>query len=92
MYRPQARGHFMNSTNEATSAAVSATVPTPIEVPLTATQLAPLIHLHRETILKWAREGRIPHRRLGARKVLFLPSEVSAWLSSGYAGDAVRAA
>jgi excisionase family DNA binding protein len=83
----------MNSIkNGTTSAAVSATASTPIERPLTASELAPLIHLHRETILKWARENRIPHRRLGARKIVFVPSEINRWLSSGYAGDAVRAA
>lgn len=83
----------MTTTNEATStAAVPVTASTPIEVPLTAAQLAPLLDLHVVTLLRWAREGRIPHRRLSARKVVFLPSEVRAWLSSGYAGDAVHAA
>jgi predicted DNA-binding transcriptional regulator AlpA len=53
-----------------------------IEVPLTAGELAPLIHLQPVTILRWAREGRIPHRRLSARKILFLPSEINKWLAS----------
>ena len=72
----------MNSTDNATPAAVSATA-SPIEQLLTADELSRHIHLHRETILKWAREGRIPHRRLGARRVLFLASEVNKWLASG---------
>lgn len=86
-------GLFM-TPNEAptpTSTAVSATA-SRIEVPLTAAQLAPLIHLHRVTVLRWAKEGRIPCRRLSARKVLFIPSEVNRWLSSGYTELATRAA
>ncbi|MBS1816217.1 MAG: helix-turn-helix domain-containing protein [Acidobacteria bacterium] len=66
-----------------------------IETPLTAQQLSQLVPLHPVTILRWAREGRIPHRRLSARKVIFLPAEIKAWLSSGFAGYsdcAVRAA
>lgn len=54
-----------------------------IETPLTAQELSKIVPLHPVTILRWAREGRIPCRRLSARKVLFLPSEVSRWLSSG---------
>lgn len=34
-----------------------------IEQPLSATELAPIIGLHSVTILRWAREGRIPLRR-----------------------------
>lgn len=70
-----------NATNE-TSTAVPVTA-SQIERPLTAAQLAPLIHLHPVTLLKWAKAGRIPCRRLSARKILFLPSEVNRWLSSG---------
>jgi predicted DNA-binding transcriptional regulator AlpA len=57
--------------------------PNPIERPLTAQQLAEIVPLHHVTILRWAREGRIPHRRLSARKIVFLPSEINTWLSSG---------
>lgn len=53
-----------------------------IEVPLTATELSRILPLHPVTILKWAREGKIPHRRLSARKIVFLPSEIQAWLQS----------
>jgi excisionase family DNA binding protein len=52
-----------------------------IEQPLSATELAPIIGLHSVTILRWAREGRIPHHRLSARKIVFLPSEINRWLS-----------
>ena len=68
---------------------------TDIEKPLTAQELAKIVPLHPVTILRWAREGRIPHRRLGARKVLFLPSEVQKWIELGsnlYPEYAVRAA
>jgi len=68
--------------NEATSTAVSATASTQIEVLLTAAQLAPLIHLHPVTLLKWAKEGKIPCRRISPRKVLFLPNEINRWLTS----------
>jgi excisionase family DNA binding protein len=54
-----------------------------IERPLSATELAPMIGLHSVTILRWAREGRIPHHRLSARKIVFLPSEINHWLASG---------
>jgi excisionase family DNA binding protein len=63
-----------------------------MEIPLTAQELSKILRLHPVTVQRWAREGRIPCRRLSARKVLFLPSEVSKWLSSGYAGNAVHAA
>ena len=54
-----------------------------IERPLSATELAPIIGMHSVTILRWAREGRIPHHRLSARKIIFLPSEISHWLAGG---------
>ena len=49
---------------------------------LTAEELAKILPLHPETIRKWAREGRIPHRRLG-RKIVFLSAEIDAWIASG---------
>jgi excisionase family DNA binding protein len=30
---------------------------------LTATQVARRLHVSRQTVARWAREGRIPHRR-----------------------------
>jgi predicted site-specific integrase-resolvase len=62
---------------------------------LTAQQLAEIVPLHPVTLLRWAREGKIPHRRLSARKIVFLPREINAWLASGsslYPTDAGRAA
>lgn len=62
---------------------------------LTAQELSQIVPLHPVTILRWAREGRIPHRRLSARKIVFLLSEINAWLSSGsnlYTDLATRAA
>jgi excisionase family DNA binding protein len=73
-----------------TSEAPAATCP--IERPLTAEELAPILGLHKVTLLRWAREGRVPSRRLSARKVVFLPSEINKWLTNSYAGDAGRAA
>jgi predicted DNA-binding transcriptional regulator AlpA len=51
-----------------------------------------VIDLHPVTILRWAREGKIPSRRLSARKIVFLASEVNAWLESRYTVPVVRAA
>lgn len=68
------------------------TVATSIVRPLSAAELAPQLGLHSGTLLRWAREDRIPHRRLSARKIVFIPSEVDAWLASGYTDSAVRAA
>jgi predicted DNA-binding transcriptional regulator AlpA len=61
-----------------------------IERPLSAAELAPMIGLHSVTILRWAREGRIPHHRLSARKIVFLPSEIRHWLANGSGLYAVR--
>ena len=48
---------------------------------LTAQELSRIVPLHPVTILRWARENRIPHHRLSARKIVFLPSEINKWLS-----------
>jgi len=45
---------------------------------LTAVEDGQLLGLHPVTLLRWAREGRIPHRRLG-RKVTFRSSELNSW-------------
>jgi len=61
----------------------------------TAPEIAALLRIHPVTLLRWAREGRIPHRRLGARKIVFIPAEIADWLRSGaklYTVSAVRAA
>jgi excisionase family DNA binding protein len=61
-----------------------------IERPLSATELAPVIGLHSVTILRWAREGKIPHHRLSARKIVFLPSEINRWIAGGSGLYAIR--
>jgi hypothetical protein len=63
----------------------------PLEAPLSARQLAEILPLHPVTILKWARQGKIPCHRLSPRKIVFLPSEITKWLSD-YTNKAVRAA
>jgi excisionase family DNA binding protein len=55
---------------------------TTVKTILNAKELSKFLPLHPETIRKWAREGHIPHRRLG-RKVVFLSSEIDAWIASG---------
>jgi len=55
---------------------------TSIEKPLTARELADFIGLHPVTILRWARTGRIPCRKLSAKKVVFLPSQIQEWLNA----------
>jgi excisionase family DNA binding protein len=61
-----------------------------IERPLSATELAQVIGLHSVTILRWAREGKIPHHRLSARKIVFLPSEINRWIAAGSGLYAIR--
>jgi len=83
-------------TQQDASASVSITPGNAAANPvLTAQELSQIVPLHPVTILRWAREGRIPHRRLGPRKIVFLLSDVNAWLDSnraGYTEQAVRAA
>ncbi|WP_172838362.1 helix-turn-helix domain-containing protein [Terriglobus roseus] len=66
-----------------TSVAPSAITVPVIEKPLTAQQLAEIVPLHPVTLLRWARENRIPHRRLGPRRVVFMPSQIQHWLATG---------
>jgi excisionase family DNA binding protein len=47
--------------------------------------------VHPVTLLRWARDGRIPHRRFG-RKVKFRASELNSWSTTAYTGSAVRVA
>jgi excisionase family DNA binding protein len=58
---------------------------------LTADEAAARLRLHPVTVLRWAREGKIPHRRLG-RKVVFPVSLLKSWLESSYMESPVRAA
>jgi excisionase family DNA binding protein len=61
------------------------------ETLLTPEDTAQLLDLHPVTLLRWAREGRVPHHRLG-RKIRFRASELNSWLATGYTDTAVRAA
>jgi excisionase family DNA binding protein len=61
------------------------------EALLSATQAASLLNLHPNTLLLWAREGKVPCLRLG-RRVAFRASSLNQWLSEQYTNVAVRAA
>lgn len=50
---------------------------------LSAIQAATLVKLHPGTLLRWAREGRVPHHRM-SRKVFFRASELDAWCAGGF--------
>ncbi len=58
---------------------------------ISAAEAAGLLGIHPVTILRWAREERIPHRRLG-RKVKFRVSDLNSWSSTIYTDSAVRVA
>jgi excisionase family DNA binding protein len=58
------------------------TPPVEFEPLLCATEAASLLRLHPGTLLRWARERRVPHCRL-SRKVFFRASELNAWCASG---------
>jgi excisionase family DNA binding protein len=58
---------------------------------ISAVEAGRLLGIHPVTLLRWAREGRIPHVRLG-RKVKFRISELNSWSSTNYTDSAVRVA
>lgn len=59
---------------------------------LSAAQAAPLLGLHPNTILLWARDGKLPSLRLG-RRVAFRASSLNLWLDEKVQSlPAVRAA
>jgi excisionase family DNA binding protein len=74
-----------------TSMNISNDNPPDFESLLTPALAARLLDIHPVTLLRWAREDRIPCHRIG-RKVKFRASELNAWLASGYTKRAVRAA
>ena len=49
---------------------------------LTAREAAAIVRIHPVTLLRWAREGKVPHRRLSARKIVFPLSQLTAWLDT----------
>ena len=54
--------------------------PAAFETLLSAFQAAQLLNLHQNTILLWARTGRIPCLRFG-RRVAFRASALDKWLA-----------
>jgi excisionase family DNA binding protein len=65
--------------------------PSGFEPLLSAAQAAPLLSIHSVTLLRWAREGKVPSIRLG-RRVAFRTSQLEKWLASGYTEPVSRAA
>ena len=63
----------------------------PFEPLLSAVDAGNLLGIHPVTLLRWAREGRVPHRRLG-RQVKFRASELDSWSTTLYTEGAVRVA
>ncbi|MGD0443163.1 MAG: helix-turn-helix domain-containing protein [Edaphobacter sp.] len=63
----------------------------PFEPLLSAEDAGNLLGIHPVTLLRWAREGRVPHWRLG-RKVKFRASELNSWCETLYTERAVRVA
>ena len=45
-----------------------------------AKDIAELANVSLQTVLKWARENRIPHHRISARCLRFSLEEVNHWL------------
>lgn len=65
--------------------------PRSFEPMLSAAEAGKLLGIHPVTLLRWARQGRVPHRRLG-RKVRFRASELDSWQTTVYTESAVRVA
>lgn len=65
--------------------------PSAFEALLSSSQAAELLNIHPNTLLLWARNGRIPAIRFG-RRVVFRASSLNDWLSEQYTNVAVRAA
>jgi excisionase family DNA binding protein len=76
---------------EGTPAMTCTTTPT-TDLYLTASEAAKIARIHPVTLLRWAREGRAPHRRLSARKIVFPLSKIHEWMASGYTEPVSRAA
>jgi len=75
----------------ATNSNTTLAAPQTIDLFLTAAEAAKIARVHPVTLLKWAREGKVPHRRLSARKVVFPLSQLINWLA-GYTDSVARAA
>lgn len=66
-------------------------IPVAFEPLLNAMDAASFLGIHENTLLLWARRGKVPAIRLG-RKVAFRASVLNAWLQQQYTVPAVRAA
>ena len=55
--------------------------PFTLEPFLNVDEVATLLHQHPKTIARWARQGKIPCRKIG-RQWLFRQSELNEWLDS----------
>ena len=51
-----------------------------IEPLLTARELADLLGVCVETVLRWTRRGDLPGRRMPGGAIRYVPTEVEAWL------------
>jgi excisionase family DNA binding protein len=71
------------SKNELISVTSGSSPCVEFEALLSATEAARLLRMHPVTLLRWAREGRVPHHRL-SRKVFFRASELDAWCAEGF--------
>jgi excisionase family DNA binding protein len=80
------QSHNTHGAASSSSRSAPPTAPPPttpkFEPLISAEAAAELLDLHPVTLLRWAREGRIPHHRLG-RRVVFRLSELDNWLNSG---------
>jgi excisionase family DNA binding protein len=47
---------------------------------LTAREVAELLGVHAETVLRWARRGQLPAIRLPSGQIRFREDEIEAWL------------
>jgi excisionase family DNA binding protein len=77
--------------SQMSASALPASKPVTFEPLISAIDAGQLLDLHPVTLLRWAREGRIPHRRLG-RRVVFRVSELDGWLNSARPIEVAHAA
>lgn len=53
-----------------------------MEENLNVKEVAEYLRCAETTIRKWVREGKIPHYRLGAKKLFFRKSSIDEWITS----------
>ena len=60
---------------------------------LPAEQTADLLGIHKNTLLLWTRQGRVPCIRIGNRRVMFRASALNRWLEGpSYTDNAILTA